>query len=275
MKEKKNYQLIAFDMDGTLLNNRNRISEATLEAIREAAEAGKHIVIATGRSYGEVAPYRDQFRDIRFAIMESGALVYDFREDKVLRREVFPQETVEALIAVSNKEKMQVQAMTMGESLIEQGFVEGLEEEGLEELKKFVEMCETIVPDVRAELQNRRTGFEKINFYHESKSARAKSLERVKDLPVEPAFSAVNSLELSPPGVSKGHALRELAEMLGVPIDCTIAVGDSGNDVAMLRAAGLAVAMGNADDELREASDVVVATNEEDGCAEAIRRFLL
>ena len=50
MKEKKNYQVIAFDMDGTLLNNRNRISEATLEAIREAAEAGKHIVIATGRS---------------------------------------------------------------------------------------------------------------------------------------------------------------------------------------------------------------------------------
>ena len=80
---------------------------------------------------------------------------------------------------------------------------------------------------------------------------------------------------MSPPGVTKGAALRELAVLTGIPVEETIAVGDSGNDIAMLEAAGLAVAMGNADEELKAVADVTVATNEEDGCAEAIRKYLL
>ena len=73
----------------------------------------------------------------------------------------------------------------------------------------------------------------------------------------------------------RGTGLLALAEKLGVAPEATIAVGDADNDLPMLRDAGLAVAMGNANQNARELADVVVADNDHGGCAEAIRRYLL
>ena len=75
--------------------------------------------------------------------------------------------------------------------------------------------------------------------------------------------------------MTKGTGLLALAAQLGIPAEETIAVGDADNDLPMLHAAGLAVAMGNANKNARAASDVTVADNDHGGCAEAIRRFLL
>ena len=94
-------------------------------------------------------------------------------------------------------------------------------------------------------------------------------------VPVEMARSEVSSLEFSPQGVTKATGLLALADLLGIDRAATIAVGDADNDLDMLRAAGLGVAMGNANERAREAADVTVADNDHDGCAEAIRRFLL
>ncbi|MBE5997731.1 MAG: HAD family phosphatase [Lachnospiraceae bacterium] len=275
MTEDKKYKMIAFDMDGTLLNRKNRISEETEDAIREAAAAGKAVVIATGRSLTEVLPYREQFGGIHYAILESGAMLYDLDADQVLKRVVFGQETVEKLEAVSREEDILLQVMADGRSYIEQAFVDRLEAMGVAGLREFVEQCETVLPDIRTLMRSGEMKFEKINFYHTSQEARLRSLERVREIDAEGAFSADASLEMSPPGVTKGNALRDLAEMFGISVEETIAVGDSGNDIAMLEVAGLAVAMGNADDELRAVADVTVASNNDDGCAEAIRRYLV
>ena len=92
---------------------------------------------------------------------------------------------------------------------------------------------------------------------------------------VELARSETSSLEFSPAGVSKGSGLAELCHITGLPLEATIAVGDSDNDLPILERAGLAVAMGNARERVRQAAGAVVADNDHDGCAEAIRRFLL
>ena len=84
-----------------------------------------------------------------------------------------------------------------------------------------------------------------------------------------------HSIEITHASVTKGTGLLALAAQLGISPEQTIAVGDADNDLPMLRAAGLAVAMGNANKNARAASDVTVADNDHDGCAEAIRRFLL
>ena len=84
-----------------------------------------------------------------------------------------------------------------------------------------------------------------------------------------------HSIEITHASVTKGTGLLALAAQLGIPAEETIAVGDADNDLPMLRAAGLGVAMGNANENARAASDVTVADNDHDGCAEAIRRFLL
>lgn len=90
----------------------------------------------------------------------------------------------------------------------------------------------------------------------------------------EVMFSKWNYLELVPAGVSKGTALRELCDKLGIPIGESIAAGDSNNDIAMLRAAGLGIAVANARDEVKAAADVVLERTAEDGAiAELVERF--
>jgi hydroxymethylpyrimidine pyrophosphatase-like HAD family hydrolase len=85
----------------------------------------------------------------------------------------------------------------------------------------------------------------------------------------------ISALEFSPAGVSKGSGLKNLAGLLGISTDEIIMVGDAPNDMEGLKTAGFAVAMGNAPEDVKEICDTVVADNNHDGCAEAIRRFLL
>lgn len=83
-----------------------------------------------------------------------------------------------------------------------------------------------------------------------------------------------NNLELNPSGISKASGVGEVCRLLGIGMHEVIAVGDSLNDIAMIRAAGLGVAMGNAQDEVKRAADAVTATNDEDGVAQVIRRYI-
>ena len=82
-------------------------------------------------------------------------------------------------------------------------------------------------------------------------------------------------MEITPLGIEKASALTALDDIIGVTREQTMACGDGLNDIPMLEYAGLAVAMGNAYDETKKVADYIVATNEEDGVAEAIRRFVL
>ncbi len=88
-------------------------------------------------------------------------------------------------------------------------------------------------------------------------------------------FSARDSLEVLPPRSSKGAALRRMARLLRIPLRQVVAVGDELNDLTMIQVAGLGVAMGNAPRELRRVADYVAPSNDEDGLAEVIRRFVL
>src|SRR5690606_15624796 len=92
---------------------------------------------------------------------------------------------------------------------------------------------------------------------------------------LELSNSSPLNIEINPAGVSKAAALEEVCRLAGVRMEETVAVGDSLNDLAAIRAAGLGVAMGNAQEAVKEAADAVTATNEEDGVALVIRRYIL
>ena len=89
------------------------------------------------------------------------------------------------------------------------------------------------------------------------------------------AFSEKTSLEITPAGIDKGTALKKLCDLLDMDIQQVIAVGDAPNDHAILETAGLAVAMGNAIDSVRQLCQTVVADNDHHGVKEAIDRYLL
>ena len=92
---------------------------------------------------------------------------------------------------------------------------------------------------------------------------------------VSAVWSSATSMEITHPEANKGKGLASLCRLLQIPMECTMAIGDSGNDEAMLRAAGLGVAMGNAPDFIRAIADAVTDTNEQDGAAAAIEKYCL
>ena len=82
-KKRNMYKLIAFDMDGTLLTSQQIIAKESLQATKDAKLAGKDIVLATGRSVSELKEYGEDLVNIQYGILESGALIYDFKNKEV------------------------------------------------------------------------------------------------------------------------------------------------------------------------------------------------
>ena len=145
---------------------------------------------------------------------------------------------------------------------------------GCQCFEALYERCAHWVDDREALLAERIGDVRKLNFFFHRHEEWLRCGERFRALPVEYASGIPNNFEITAAGVSKGAGLRLLCRRLGLDIRQTIACGDEGNDVSILRAAGLGVAMGNATAEAKAAADVVVADCDHDGVAEAIGRFL-
>ena len=116
---------------------------------------------------------------------------------------------------------------------------------------------------------------EKMNVNASSVEIRDRLFEQIIQLPVTVVYAEDTGFEISPLHMSKGIGLKQLCEIVKIPLEHTIAVGDSDNDVKMMKVAGLPVAMGNARECVREVCKVSVADNDHGGCAEAIYRYLL
>ena len=136
----------------------------------------------------------------------------------------------------------------------------------------FRQQC-TYIDDPAAFVRAQEGHVCKINLYHPNAAARARSRAALADLPLQPVVGEAASLELTPAGVSKALGLKLLCEHLGLSLAQCVAVGDAGNDLDVLQAAGHAVAMGNATPEARAVADEVVADNDHDGIAEVVARW--
>lgn len=99
------YKLIAFDMDGTLLNSEKRISERTLEAVNRAFDAGKEVILSTGRCVAELREYFKRIPGLRYVVCSSGAILYDVKEEKILYSNSISIELAEKILAESKKRR--------------------------------------------------------------------------------------------------------------------------------------------------------------------------
>lgn len=267
------YKLIALDMDGTLLNSQKEISNITHQALEKAIEADKYVVLSTGRSICELKDYQKEFANIQYGICESGALIYDFKNKKIIHQSTFPLEIIKKILAAGEHEDVVTHVFSDGQAYLSHQDFSKIDEHQMGVYRDMYNRVVNFVDDVTPYLFNNK--IEKINFYHLNSEARARTYERLKDLPVSLALTEATSLEISPLNVTKGTGLIKLCEYLNLDIAKTIAVGDSNNDFEVLKTAGLAVAMNNAIDEIKEICDVVVADNDHDGCKEAIDNYLL
>ena len=268
------YKLIAFDMDGTLLDSQKRIGQRTLEAIDRALDAGKQVAISTGRCLAEMRDYLEPLARVRWLVCSSGAIVYDMQKHKKLCSNLMPPQLVAQCLELTKVERPMIHILT-DESIVQRNQQENMSEYGMGVYKPLYDRVTTKVDDIYAFFASSPFAVAKLNLYHRSSESRLHTKELLTPLDIEMADSEHTSLECSVRGMTKAAGMQALCNAIGIAMDDVIAVGDADNDLAFLNAAGFSVAMGNANDKAKAASDAIVADNDSDGCAEAIERFLL
>lgn len=273
-------KLIAFDLDGTLLREDKTVSPGNLAALREAARQGVHLVPATGRIYPIIPVQVTQMPEIRYFICGNGAVLYD----RMAQREIYSaqiplQRTLELLdyidrqscaliydCYVDNGALTAQQHYDLADSYITNPYSKAL-------FKRFRRPVANL-PDF---LTAQGRPVQKIQLYFKEPDARmpftAALQQQFPDIQVSSSIS--NNLELNWKEAGKHTALRVLCDSLGISMEQTMALGDGCNDIGMLEAAGLGVAMANATQQVRCAADRVTAENMCDGVAQAIARYCL
>lgn len=270
------YQLIAFDMDGTLLNSNKQISPETLNAIKRATDAGKTVILCTGRNLAELNAFTEIIPGLRYLDCVSGACVYDLKEKKTLYSQALDPGIVKKLMEFGMEEGAMIHVLS------ERSIVQKDQQSHMADFHMGI--YQTMFDQITDKLENIYNSFceepfpvLKLNLYHRDEASRARTVERIKAAGLETALALAEStsLECSAKGIDKGVGLKKLYEHLGLPLEQTIAVGDADNDTMALKTAGLAVAMGNATEPIKALADVIVADCDHNGCAEAIDKYLL
>lgn len=271
------YRLIVFDMDGTLLDAEKRVLPSSVDAIGRALAAGRAVAIGSGRCPAMVEHNGADLSGVRYAICSSGATLYDLSERRVLSRSSMDRDAIARLRDLSADTDFLPDAFSGRDFYYPTADLDRLGHYGSGVYERLFREAGTGVADVWERILDPSVAVEKIDLHFADRPSRELVARRVREegLPLELANSDSMTLEVSPAGVSKGTGLAALAELLDIPMDAIIAVGDSYNDLPMLRVAGLAVGMGNANDSVRAAADAIVADNNHGGCAEAVDRFLL
>ena len=269
-----NYELIALDIDGTLLNSRKKVEPETVRAVRDACAAGKTVAFNTGRAVCELTELFALLPEVRYAVFASGAGLYDVQERKTFALHGIPAEAANTIFALARTKDIMPQIVLPGSDVIQASHLECLEHFHMGIYRPLYEQAMTLVPDICAFAASCREPMLKINLYHAIPEERIRSSAQLSALAIERVYSEESSLECSARGVDKGSGLLRLCNELGIPPEQTIAAGDADNDLPMLRAAGIGVAMGNAAEHVKAAADRVVSDLDHGGCAQAIRMLL-
>ncbi len=271
--EKKNYRLLALDMDGTTLDSRKRIPPETTAAIRELTDRGIHVVIASGRGLAEFSDYEEELRGLHYAILISGGMVYDFQKAEPIYIKPIPLEDSLRLIEAGDEERAMVHILTIRESVIRESDLYHMKDF---EMDVYYDMYERVCrrrEDLAGYVREHPEEIAKINLYHRSVESRDRSEQKLQGLGLELVHAEVTGLEASPAGITKANGLEFLCDYLGIPMEETVAIGDAPNDIDILKSVGLSIAMGNASDEIKALCDAVTLDNDHNGVLEAIRKY--
>ena len=273
----KSCQLLAFDLDGTLLQKGGVLSPLGATALEEAAKAGIFPVPATGRMRDFLPPALTALPCIRYAVTCNGASVWDLQEGKVLFSRLIPWETAEKVLAILEEYPVYKEFYAGGGAVTETGSRrKALEAWGFPQEKRlFLEKPYRLTGSLRETLVREKICPEKINLpYIPSEAMRQELWQRLEGLGGLAVTSSIpDNLEINAAGADKGAALQAFAGRLGIPQAGVMALGDNGNDVTMLRYAGVSVCMGDGSEEAKAAAKYLTGPHTEDGLAQAIERF--
>ncbi|WP_275400284.1 Cof-type HAD-IIB family hydrolase [Enterococcus faecium] len=268
-------ELLAFDLDGTLLNNAHEISPANRQAILDLVGKGSLIAIATGRSAVSVREIVADLGIEAFALALNGSYIEHLQNSgkKTLRRAVLRREVVRQAFQFAQEQG--ITFITSNEFGSDRVIFNDSQELVQEFLIKRSDLRVLKPEDMWQKINDSNIEYLKLAFT-------AQNVEKLNELQNTLTTVGINSffsdryyIEITPYGVNKGNALTYICDYLGISLKNTIAFGDQENDIELLQVSGMGVAMGNAVPNVQKLADFVTDTNDQDGVSKFLAKISL
>lgn len=265
------YKLIAVDMDGTLLNEKKEISNRCYEDIMKLKESGKKIVLATGRPLNGILRYIEKLNlmdEDDYVVAFNGALVQSTQTKQILFNKPLSLDAYKELYELSKQLEINIHALTDNSVLTPKD-------------NPYTEIESSInkIPTIEGPIEDVDISTIIIKVMFVDDPAKLDAIIPLLPQWVKEKYSILRSspifLEFLDKSVNKGAGVSAITQQLGMKPEEVICVGDAENDIAMIQFAGLGVAMANATEEVKAVADYITLSNEEDGVAHVIEKYML
>jgi len=265
------------DLDRTTLYSDGSLGARTKKAIESAMDKGVPVMIATGRALSALPDAVFEISGLKYLVTSNGASIKDLTTGKIIYRNCVDGAALEKTVELLAKYDFMYEFFVDGDAYVDQKIYDRIR--GM----NFTERHIKYILDTRKPVGNlldfallHKCSVENINLNFENQEDRAmmgEALKALENVTITTSFD--HNLEIGGETTSKADAINHVCGIYGISIESVMACGDSPNDLSMLMAVGFPVAMGNAKDELKALAKYVTLTNDEDGVAEVIERFVL
>jgi Cof subfamily protein (haloacid dehalogenase superfamily) len=276
------YKLICIDMDGTLLNSRKQISERTKASLLKAHERGVRIVLSTGRIYADAEYYADWIGIRAPIISANGAYIRDKEQHTLIYQSLLSERLALKILDVCNRYHVAPNLYTPEREYYGNIFriirwklfylTNSIKRNKKRVARQYVVGCRQWEKVIKKE-RDRTVKCVVIHYNQEKISKIRDELAQMAELEI--SSSGTDNIELNYTGTSKGKGVELVAQYYQLKKEEIIAIGDNENDLSMIEYAGLGVAMGNAPDGVKGRADYITDTNDNDGVAQVIDKFVL
>ncbi len=271
MKQLK-YPLIVSDFDGTLVRTDGTIAKETLDSIEEYKNAGGHFALCTGRTLASALPIAKGLGLTGLVACFQGSVVADIESGCLVEDGYISQEGAVAVCRCLEEMHQHIHVYDT------EAYYSNMDDRYLEEYERIVRVKAIVKTDEPLSAFIQRTGMRvrkiMVMVHPDQRAGIYECLTRRFGDEYYVTYSAAFLVEVTNRAYSKATALRRIAEYYGVAVEDTLAVGDSLNDLPMIEAAGLGIAVKNAETALKQRATVAVAySNDENAIGEIIRKY--
>ena len=269
-------KLIALDLDGTTLRSNNTLSPAVAEAIEAAAAHGLEIVAASGRPYGSMPREVLALNGVNYIISSNGAAIHD-KSGRRIHETLLKERDVITLLDLTKNFDLIWEAFLDGATYTDNRYLSNPLKYGCTPAYiSYVQNSRGGLDDMRGYIYANRHHLDSVEYVCPDKSLREAVRDKLKQNlnGVYVTSSSANFVELMDGAATKSNALRWLCAFLKIPLIQTAACGNADNDADMIACAGLKSAVANASESCKNAADLILASNDDDGAAELIYKII-
>ena len=272
-----NIKMIGLDLDRTTLASNHEMSLRTEKTLGRAAQQGVHVIIATGRSFYSMPPSVHRIDGIEYTVNSNGAEIRRLKSEEKIYTNYLDSVEVENIVRFLASKNFSCEFFTDGHAYIATHQYENVRDgKAQHRARNYVLETRNPVDDIYKFALDHKDAIENINVFFDTEQEKTETWRQAQVFKnVTLTSSLPDNIEFGGVTTSKANALSYIANSLGIKKEEIMCCGDSLNDKEMLQMAGFAVAVDNACDEIKSIVDYITATNDQDGVAQAIEKFVL